>query len=124
MRACAGTGYGHEKFRIMQKILTYLGTLTSRPFAFIVVLFYASLWVVFERETVDFQAVATIAVWLMTLLIQRAEHRDAQAMHAKLDELLHAQASARNELTLMDEKEPEEIERHRLEARANDGPLR
>ena len=107
----------------MQQILTYLGTLTSRPIAFSIVLCYAILWVVFERETVDFHAVATIAVWFMTLLIQRAEHRDAQAMHAKLDELLHAQDRARNELTLMDEKEPEEIERHRSAARANDGPL-
>jgi low affinity Fe/Cu permease len=86
------------------------------------VLAYPTVWFVFDRATFDFHAIATIAIWLMTLLIQRAEHRDAQAMHAKLDELLHAQAGASNQLTLMDEKEPEEIEQHRSSARANDGP--
>jgi low affinity Fe/Cu permease len=30
-------------------------------------------------------AVATLMVWVMTLLIQRSEHRDTQAIHAKLD---------------------------------------
>src|SRR5262245_45500844 len=106
----------------MSQLLTRRGKLTSRPISFLVVFGYAALWFSFQRETIDFHAIATIATWLMTLLIQRAEHRDAQAMHAKLDELLHAQALARNELTLMDEKEPEEIERHRSVARANDGP--
>jgi low affinity Fe/Cu permease len=35
----------------------------------------------------------------MTLIIQRAEHRDTQAIHAKLDELLRAEGGARNELS-------------------------
>jgi low affinity Fe/Cu permease len=33
-------------------------------------------------------AVATLSTWFMTLVIQRAENRDTQALHAKLDELL------------------------------------
>jgi low affinity Fe/Cu permease len=49
----------------------------------------------------------------MTLLIQRAEHRDTQALQAKIDELLHAPSQANNALTKIDEKEPEDIERHR-----------
>jgi low affinity Fe/Cu permease len=56
----------------------------------------------------------------MTLLIQRAEHRDTQAIHAKLDELLHIHGEARNALTRMDEREPEEIERFRSEQRRMD----
>ena len=48
----------------------------------------------------------------MTLVIQRAEHRDTQAIHAKLDELLRAQGQARNELAQLDDEEPEVIERH------------
>ena len=40
-----------------------------------------------------------MAVWFMTLLIQRAEHRDTQAMQAKLDELLHAPSRANNAMT-------------------------
>ena len=58
-------------------------------------------------------AVATLAVWIMTLFIQRAEHRDTQALHAKLDELLHAAGHARNELTKIDNEEPEDIENRR-----------
>jgi low affinity Fe/Cu permease len=53
-------------------------------------------------------------------LIQRVGHRDTQAIHAKLDELLHVQAEARNALTRIDDEEPEEIARHREEAREND----
>ena len=56
----------------------------------------------------------------MTLLIQRAEHRDTQALQAKIDELLHAHSQANNALTKIDEKEPEDIERHRAKARATD----
>jgi low affinity Fe/Cu permease len=54
-----------------------------------------------------------MATWLMTLFIQRAEHRDTQAIQAKLDELLRVHAEARNELTQLDQMEPEEIERRR-----------
>jgi low affinity Fe/Cu permease len=52
----------------------------------------------------------------MTLLIQRTEHRDTQALQAKLDELLHAHSQANNALTKIDE--PEDIVRHRTRARS------
>jgi len=48
----------------------------------------------------------------MTLVIQRAEHRDTQAIHAKLDELLKAPGRANNDL-VSDKKDAEEIERER-----------
>ncbi|WP_343221639.1 low affinity iron permease family protein [Mesorhizobium silamurunense] len=53
----------------------------------------------------------------MTLLIQRAEHRDTQALQAKLDELIRATGNARNDVANIDDKEPEEIERQRSAAR-------
>jgi hypothetical protein len=71
-------------------------------------------------ETFEWHAVATLATWGMTLVIQRAEHRDTQAIHAKLDEILHALGDARNEITRMDEEEPEEIERRRMHMRKDD----
>jgi low affinity Fe/Cu permease len=49
----------------------------------------------------------------MTLFIQRAGHRDTQAIHAKLDELVYAQAGARNEVSGIDQLEPEEVEAKR-----------
>ena len=54
-----------------------------------------------------------------TLLIQRAEHRDTQAIHAKLDELLSADQRARTAVAHVDDKEPEEIERFRKQERAD-----
>ena len=93
--------------------LTRLGTWTSHPAAFGIVLVYALLWLMFERQTFDWHAIATLATWLMTLVIQRAEHRDTQALHAKLDELIRATGEADNAIAGVDHDEPEEIERHR-----------
>jgi low affinity Fe/Cu permease len=103
---------------VLQRLLTRLGTLTASPWAVLIVASYIGVWWIVERETFDFHAIATIATWLMTLLIQRAEHRDAQAVHAKLDELLHAQKNASNDMALIDDLEPEDIEAHRNHARS------
>jgi low affinity Fe/Cu permease len=104
----------------IRQLLTRLGELAAHPGAFGILIVYALLWFVFDRDTLDWHAVATLSVWFMTLLIQRAEHRDTQALQAKLDELLHAHSQANNALTKIDEKEPEDIERHRTKARATD----
>ena len=40
--------------------------------------------------------------------------------NAKLDELLHAHSQANNALTKIDDEEPEDIVRHRTQARAAD----
>lgn len=104
----------------MRQFLTRIGVWTSRPSAFAIVVMYAGLWIVFQRDTFDWHAVATLATWTMTLIIQRAEHRDTQAIHAKLDELVRSNAEARNSLTELDDQEPEDIEKHRLETRSRD----
>jgi low affinity Fe/Cu permease len=77
----------------IRRLLTYLGTLTAQPTAFLIVAVYALLWAYFEG--LDWHGVATLATWCMTLLIQRAEHRDTHGL-AKIDK-----------------REPEEIERYR-----------
>ncbi|RUW61225.1 low affinity iron permease family protein [Mesorhizobium sp. M7A.F.Ca.US.008.03.1.1] len=92
--------------------LTSIGTLTSRPAAFLVLLAYAILWMIFERQSLDWHGAATLFTWAMTLSIQRAEHRDTQAIHAKLDEILRPDDAASN-ITRIDDQEPEEIEKHR-----------
>jgi low affinity Fe/Cu permease len=94
----------------IRHILTQLGTFTAHPAAFAIAGLYAALWFTYQPRTFDWHAVATLATLFMTLLIQRAEHRDTQAIHAKLDELLHANQTARNSLQKVDQKEPEEIE--------------
>jgi len=55
----------------------------------------------------------------MTLFIQRAEHRDTQAIHAKLDEILRSDHNASN-ITRIDDEEPEEIEKERYRRQQGD----
>ena len=92
---------------------TLIGQAAGHPAAFLVVLLYAVLWLILSPATFEWNAIATLAVFAMTLFIQRANRRDNLALHAKLDELLRVDHAARSELTQLDEQEPEEIERHR-----------
>jgi low affinity Fe/Cu permease len=92
---------------------TNFGNMTSHPAAFLIVLLYGVLWLVFEPNTFDWHAIATLIVWTMTLFIQRADRRDTLAVHANLDELLKVSRSARTELASIDEREPEAIEKVR-----------
>jgi low affinity Fe/Cu permease len=101
----------------LREWLTKLGVWTASPIAFAVVGLYALTWILFDRASLNWHGVATLATWVMTLFIQRAEHRDTQAIHAKLDELLRAEGGARNGLTRLDEEEPEEIEQRRRDER-------
>ena len=111
---------GDDSARSWRQLITSFAVHLTSPWAFLVVGVYTCLWFIFERETFDWHAVATLATWFMTLFIQRAAHRDTQAIHAKLDELLYTEHKASNSLTRLDEAEPEDIERHRKEARMND----
>jgi low affinity Fe/Cu permease len=94
---------------------TLIGQAAGHPAAFLVVMLYAVLWLTFSPATFEWNAIATLAVFAMTLFIQRANRRDNLALHAKLDELLRVDHAARSELSQLDEQEPEEIERHRDE---------
>ena len=113
---CSSTLAGMTS-HIIGRQLTRFGVLTTHPAAFAIVLVYAGLWLVFQRETFDWHAVATLATWMMTLFITRSGHRDTQAIEAKLDELLRVHGDARNELMALDDREPEEIEEHRQRER-------
>ena len=98
---------------------TLLGQMTSHPAAFLVVLVYAGLWWYYSPQTFEWFAIASLAIWCMTLFIQRANRRDTLALHAKLDELLKVTREARTELTKIDESEPEDIEKVRDEERTS-----
>ena len=108
--------------RFARQFLTLLGTLAASPWAFITVTAYALLWLIFDPGSLNWHGLATLATWCMTLFIQRGEHRDTQAIHAKLDELLKAQPHASRKLTRIDEEQPEEIERHRERQNADLSP--
>ena len=97
----------------LRKALTSVGEGTYRPIAFLIWAVFAVLWFIFDGQSFDWHGIATLATWLMTLFIQRAEHRDTQAIHAKLDEILRALDQADSRLTNIDKLQPEEIEQQR-----------
>lgn len=102
------------------RVLTAFGVWTASPWAFGVFAVYVIAWLIFGGHERGWHETATIATWLMTLCIQRAEHRDTQAIHAKLDALVRATPEARDALTKIDQEEPETIEEHRKAARQQD----
>jgi low affinity Fe/Cu permease len=106
--------------RLLQIFLTSAGTWMARPLAFAAVLLYAILWLIFDRESLDFHGAIALMTLCMTLFIQRSEHRDTQAIQAKLDELLRSVSNAQSSLTRLDEEEPEQIEAHRDQAKSHD----
>jgi low affinity Fe/Cu permease len=106
-----------------QHWLTLLGVATARPTAFLIFAAYAAIWAMADPASFDWHSVATLATWFMTLVIQRAEHRDTQAIHAKLDELLRADKFASTELGQIDNEEPEVIEKRRAKFRRQNRPL-
>lgn len=52
----------------------------------------------------------TIVTFLMVFLIQNTQNRDAQAIHLKLDELIHAVKHARNRLVEVENMSDEEMQ--------------
>src|SRR3954471_6770173 len=97
----------------VQRFITAAGVWLARPAAFVAVFVYAMLWLVFDRESLDWHGAVTLITLCMTLFIQRSEHRDTQAIHAKLDELLSVIDGAKGRLAKIDDKEPEEIQAQR-----------
>lgn len=94
-------------------VLTTLGVWTASPWAFLVFSAYVVGWLALDAHTLEWHSVATLATWLMTLCIQRAEHRDTQALQAKVDALIKAVPGAENALIGIDKEEPEIIEQKR-----------
>jgi low affinity Fe/Cu permease len=65
----------------VRQIITRLARYMASPFAFLILFGYGALWFLYKPETFEWHAGATMATWFMTLVIQRAEHRDMQAIH-------------------------------------------
>jgi low affinity Fe/Cu permease len=104
----------------LQRFITAAGVWLARPAAFGAVLVYAVLWLIFDRESLDFHGAVALITLCMTLFIQRSEHRDTQAIHAKLDEILRALGKGDSEITKIDHAEPEHIEARREGANVQD----
>jgi len=110
-------GFHKQLANLYRHWTTNFGKLASHPASLVIVAVYAALWAWFSPTTFEWNAIATLLVWMMTFLIQRSNRRDSLAVQAKLDELLRSHAEARGELADLDDEEPEEIEKHREQER-------
>ena len=72
----------------IRKWLTFIGVSTSNPLAFLVVGACVIIWLFFAPGLFNWQSAATVATWIMTLFIQRAEHgtRNRRAAEGQLRE--------------------------------------
>ena len=104
--------------KILRGWLTQIGVLTSRPIAFGVFVLYSISWLVLG-DGLQWHPIAVMATWGMTLVIQRAEHRDTQAIQAKLDELLKAVGDADNDVMDIDDKDAEDVEKEREKVKSD-----
>lgn len=88
---------------LFHKIASKVSSATGSPLAFIISVTIIFVWA-FTGPIFGFSDTwqlvintgTTIITFLMVFLIQNTQNRDAKAMHLKLDELIHANDSARN----------------------------
>ena len=90
-----------DRCGVMEKLFVHFATLTARvagkPWTFMACLGVVLVWAVSgpvfgfnETWQLVINTGTTIITFLMVFLIQNTQNRDAAAMHAKMDELLHA----------------------------------
>lgn len=53
----------------------------------------------------------TIITFIMVFIIQSSQNHDTEALHLKLDEIIHSLDSARNEIARAEDMEPDELKR-------------
>jgi low affinity Fe/Cu permease len=92
---------------------TIVGAPWSFLLAIVVIVVWSALGPVF-RYSDTWQLVintgTTIVTFLMVFLIQNSQNRDAKAIHLKLDELIRAHRSARNELIDLEQMTERELD--------------
>ncbi|MCE9541600.1 low affinity iron permease family protein [Candidatus Kaiserbacteria bacterium] len=103
----------HEFFR---KIARRTSDKVGSPWAFALAVAVIIIWAVsgpFFDFSDTWQLVintgTTILTFLMVFLIQNTQNRDAHAIHLKLDELIKAIDTARNELIDIEEDQDDEL---------------
>ncbi|MDP3854177.1 low affinity iron permease family protein [Phenylobacterium sp.] len=98
---------------ILHQGLDASGRVFTHPVSLLAMALFVGAWAVFERETLDWHAAATLITFAMAVVIERNARRDTTALQAKLDELIHATEGARNEIAAVENQSIEEIEARR-----------
>lgn len=94
----------------------WVSHLSGQPIAFNVALIVIVFWVLSgplfgfsDTWQLIINTGTTIITFLMVFIIQHTQNRESSAMHVKLDELIHAQAGARDDLLDLEEMEEQEL---------------
>ena len=95
---------------VKQHWTTRAGQATGHPAAFGLVIVYGLLWFYFSKATFEWNAAATLAVWVMIvhLAIESPGHPRVACQTGRT-----VDSCARSELARLDEQEPEVIQKHR-----------
>lgn len=112
----------HEIFhKVAHKISETVGS----PYAFSAALVLVFAWASFgahfgysDTWQLIINTTTTILTFLMVFLIQNTQNRDGRAIHLKLDELIRAQKSARNQLLDLEDLTDDEMNRFQDEFRS------
>lgn len=90
--------------------------LLGSPWAFITALLVIAFWIISgplfgysDTWQLAINTGTTIVTFLMVFLIQNTQNRDAKTIHLKLDELIRANADARNRIIDLEDVADEEI---------------
>lgn len=100
--------------RLASRATRWAGSPLAFMLAFVLVLIWAITGPIFafsETWQLVINTGTTIVTFLMVFLIQQSQNKDCQAVHLKLDELLHAMKGARDELIDIESLAPEDLDR-------------
>ena len=105
---------------IFPRFSNYVAKLAGKPATFVAACISVVLWAItgpLFAFSSDWQMVintgTTIITFLMVFVIQDSQNRDTAALHLKLDELIRATGSARNEMLDLDHLSQDELDRLR-----------
>jgi low affinity Fe/Cu permease len=98
--------------------------ISGRPMTFLLALAVVIVWAITgplfgfsDTWQLVINTGTTIVTFLMVFLIQATQNRDTLALQLKLDELILATKSARNEIAGIEEAPDKEIEKAKVEVR-------
>ena len=115
------------KSRLVQigdRISEWVSNLFAHPYMQVGVIIFCVAWFAFGLHAdLLTAALSILAITLSQMVLNRQNDREAEdrrrdiAMHAKLDELIHAKRGARDEMAGIEELEEEEIEELKEQAK-------
>ncbi len=102
---------------VFHRLSTFVSNAVGSPYSFVLAIIVILAWAIsgpIFKFSDTWQLVintgTTIITFLMVFLIQNTQNRDSKAVHLKLDELLRATRSARNQIINVEDMSDEELE--------------